>query len=233
MEEGAAVLVQAWTQERVSFHGEHWDFVDIPVYPKPRSKPHPPIAVAAISEDSVRWAAQHGYRILSSGLGTPLPALTQLRARYAAALAQAEHDPALVERLLGQWTVTKHVYVAETDAEARATAEPYERWYLDSFVRSLRPDGLVGLSDTVRRQANEFADRASQRRWEDLIEDSLLIGSPTTVLAKVQELAAAGVGELACWMNFGGLPIDNVRRSMKLFSEEVIPALRTTPIPST
>jgi alkanesulfonate monooxygenase SsuD/methylene tetrahydromethanopterin reductase-like flavin-dependent oxidoreductase (luciferase family) len=227
LEEGTDVLVQAWTRERVTFHGQHWQFDGIPVYPKPRTKPHPPLAVAAISDDSVRWAAARGYRILSSGLGTPLPALTGLRARYASALAAAEHTQASIETLLSQWTVTKHVYVADSDEDARRTAEPYEKWYLDSFVRSLRPDGLVGLSDRVRRQASEFAQRASERRWEDLIEDSLLIGSPATVRAKVKQLAAAGVGELACWMNFGGLPVDKVRRSMQLFAEEVMPAYAT------
>jgi hypothetical protein len=42
---------------------------------------------------------------------------------------------------------------------------------------------------------------------------------------KVAELEAAGVGELVCWMNFGGLPANQVRRSMQLFAQEVMPAL--------
>ena len=68
--------------------------------------------------------------------------------------------------------------------------------------------------------------RASARRWEELIEDSLLIGSPETVRGKVEEMRAAGVGELVCWMNFGGLPIERVERSMRLFAETVMPAFR-------
>jgi alkanesulfonate monooxygenase SsuD/methylene tetrahydromethanopterin reductase-like flavin-dependent oxidoreductase (luciferase family) len=118
------------------------------------------------------------------------------------------------------------VYVAPTDQQARTEAEPHERWYLDSFARSLRADGLDGLTDAAREQANDFARRASERRWEDLVEDSLLIGSPATVRRKVDELRAAGVGELVCWMNFGGIPTDQVRRSMRLFADEVMPAFR-------
>jgi alkanesulfonate monooxygenase SsuD/methylene tetrahydromethanopterin reductase-like flavin-dependent oxidoreductase (luciferase family) len=124
--------------------------------------------------------------------------------------------------LLSRWVVTKHVYLAETDAQARREAEPHERWYLDSFARSLRPDGLDGLDEATRQQAESMVRRATERRWEDLIEDSLLIGSPETVRSRVAELQAAGVGELVCWMNFGGLPIPQVRRSMELFAQEVI-----------
>jgi hypothetical protein len=32
---------------------------------------------------------------------------------------------------------------------------------------------------------------------------------------------------VACWMNFGGLPPEKVRRSMRLFAEEIMPAFRT------
>jgi alkanesulfonate monooxygenase SsuD/methylene tetrahydromethanopterin reductase-like flavin-dependent oxidoreductase (luciferase family) len=226
MEEGLDVLLQAWTQPSVTFHGQHWNLDRIPVQPQPLQKPHPPVAVAAISDASVTWAAEHGLRILSSGLGTPLPALKHLRDLYTRELRVAGHPEKLVEHLLSRWVVTRQAYVAETDAQARREAEAHERWYLDSFARSLRPDGLTGLSDAVRQQATAMASRASERRWEDLIEDSLLIGSPATVREKVAELSAAGVGELVCWMNFGGIPSDRVCRSMHLFAEEVIPAFR-------
>jgi alkanesulfonate monooxygenase SsuD/methylene tetrahydromethanopterin reductase-like flavin-dependent oxidoreductase (luciferase family) len=67
-------------------------------------------------------------------------------------------------------------------------------------------------------------------RWEDLIQEVLLIGSPATVRAQVQALQDVGVGELGCWMSFGGLPPDKVRRSMELFAREVIPAFRAAPM---
>jgi alkanesulfonate monooxygenase SsuD/methylene tetrahydromethanopterin reductase-like flavin-dependent oxidoreductase (luciferase family) len=218
LEEGTDVLVQAWTGERVRFRGKHWVFDDIPVFPRPATRPHPPLAVAATSLDTVTWAARRGYRLLSSGLGTPLPALVKLREAYAAAL------PSELAALLDEWTVTRHVYVAASDAQARREAEPYERWYLDSFARSLRADGISGMTEAARARANEAADRAAERRWEDLVEDCLLIGSPATVRRKIAELDRAGVGELVCWMNFGGLPSEQVRRSMQLFAEEVMPA---------
>ncbi len=233
MQEGVDVLLAAWTQDEVTFNGRHWRLSNLRVEPKPLQKPHPPLAVAAISDDTIAWTAQHGWRLLSSGLGTALPALQRQRSIYRDALQASGHAAPTIDALLSTWVVTRHVYVADTDAQARREAEPHERWYLDSFARSLRADGLAGLSESVRQQADEMARRATERRWEDLIEDALLIGSPATVRQRIAELDDAGVGELVCWMNFGGLPPDQVRRSMRLFAEEVMPAFRrTTPASS-
>jgi alkanesulfonate monooxygenase SsuD/methylene tetrahydromethanopterin reductase-like flavin-dependent oxidoreductase (luciferase family) len=222
MQEGLEVLRRAWTQERVSFEGRHWQFDEIPVYPKPLTKPHPPLVFAVTSPESLQWAGINGLAIMSSGLTTPTEALIRQRETYLAALTSAGHSDLTISELLGRWIVSKHVYVAPTDAEARADAEGPERWYLDSFARSIRPDGLRGISEAVRQQATASADRVSSLRWEELIEDRLLIGSPETVRRRVEALKEIGVGQLICWMSFGGLPPKKVRRSMELFAREVI-----------
>jgi alkanesulfonate monooxygenase SsuD/methylene tetrahydromethanopterin reductase-like flavin-dependent oxidoreductase (luciferase family) len=221
MEEGVEVLRKAWTEERVSFQGRHWQFDAIPVYPKPLTQPHPPLAFAVSSPQSLEWAGANGFAIMSSGLTTPLEALQRQRETYVTALRAAGHADSAVSDLLGRWIVSKHVYVAPTDAEARADAEGPERWYLDAFARSIRPVGLRGISETVRQQATASADRVDALRWEELVEDRLFIGSPATVRRKIEQLREIGVGELLCWMNFGGIPPEKVRRSMELFANEV------------
>jgi alkanesulfonate monooxygenase SsuD/methylene tetrahydromethanopterin reductase-like flavin-dependent oxidoreductase (luciferase family) len=62
MEEAVEVLLRAWTAPRVTFHGQHWHLDNIPVHPQPVQKPHPPIAIAATSDQSIAWAAEHGFR---------------------------------------------------------------------------------------------------------------------------------------------------------------------------
>lgn len=223
LQEGLDVLRLAWGDDPVRYHGSYWRFDGVPVYPKPLSRPHPPLAFAASSTESIDWAGANGLAIMSSGLFTPLPAMLNGRNAYEQALRAAGHADALVESLLQQWIATKHVYVAPTDAEARADAEGPERWYLNSFARSMRPDGLTGISAAVREAATVSADRVTELRWENLVEESLLIGSPSTVRRKVAELREAGVGELLCWMNFGGIPPAKARRSMALFAREVMP----------
>ena len=56
-----------------------------------------------------------------------------------------------------------------------------------------------------------------------------LLDEDETRVAHIAELQEVGVGELLCWMNFGGIPPDKVRRSMRLFADEVLPEFSHTP----
>jgi alkanesulfonate monooxygenase SsuD/methylene tetrahydromethanopterin reductase-like flavin-dependent oxidoreductase (luciferase family) len=226
MEEGVDVLLQAWTQERVNFSGRHWQIDDMPVYPKPLQQPHPPLAFAVTSPETIAWTARHGYQMLSSGLGTPLAATVNNRDTYVKGLREHGYSQIQIDQLLSKWVVTKHVYVAPTDAEALAEAEGPEMWYRDSFIRSLSADGLHGLHESVYTGADAMMARLRAQTWEGLLQDALIIGSPETVAAKITELERAGVGEVVCWMNFGGLAPEKVRRSMRLFAQEVMPSFR-------
>jgi alkanesulfonate monooxygenase SsuD/methylene tetrahydromethanopterin reductase-like flavin-dependent oxidoreductase (luciferase family) len=62
-----------------------------------------------------------------------------------------------------------------------------------------------------------------------LLQSALVIGSPDTVAHKIADLDQVGVGEVVCWMNFGGLAPEQVRRSMRLFAEEVMPRFHRAP----
>jgi alkanesulfonate monooxygenase SsuD/methylene tetrahydromethanopterin reductase-like flavin-dependent oxidoreductase (luciferase family) len=226
LEEGVEILVQAWTREQVNFDGQHWRIQNIPVYPKPLQQPHPPIAVAVTSPETINWTARHGYAMLSSGLGTPLAQTIANRDAYIAALREHGRRQADIEHLMRRWVVTKHVYVAPTDDEALEQARGPEMWYRDSFIRSLAADGIPGLHESVYRGAEATIQRLKTQTWEELLGDALVIGSPETVARKVARLQQIGVGEMVCWMNFGGIPPDRVRRSMRLFAEAVMPPFR-------
>ena len=80
----------------------------------------------------------------------------------------------------GYWVVTKHVYVAPTDAEALAEAREPQMWYRDSFIRSMSAEGLAGLHESVYRGAEATIARLSAQTWENLVENALIIGSPDT-----------------------------------------------------
>ena len=54
------IVRQAWTNERLTYHGTYWDFDGVEVLPKPLQQPHPPMWVAASSPDAVTWCAEHG-----------------------------------------------------------------------------------------------------------------------------------------------------------------------------
>ncbi|HYC65564.1 MAG TPA: LLM class flavin-dependent oxidoreductase, partial [Reyranellaceae bacterium] len=86
--EAVEIVLQAWTQERLTYKGAHFDFDNIEVLPKPLQQPHPPTWMAATSEGAIDWAASRGYSILMD----PHASMTDLGAKrrhYAAKLKQA------------------------------------------------------------------------------------------------------------------------------------------------
>jgi alkanesulfonate monooxygenase SsuD/methylene tetrahydromethanopterin reductase-like flavin-dependent oxidoreductase (luciferase family) len=64
-EEGLEVILKAWsTRGRWSHEGRFWTLRDVIVEPPPRQAPHPPVWVGAGSPDSLRGAADRGFRLL-------------------------------------------------------------------------------------------------------------------------------------------------------------------------
>jgi alkanesulfonate monooxygenase SsuD/methylene tetrahydromethanopterin reductase-like flavin-dependent oxidoreductase (luciferase family) len=225
LEEAVQIVMQAWTQDAVHFKGQHFTIPGISVHPKPETRPHPPLAMAVTSEESIRWAARNGFRMLNSGLHTPLSRNKESLRIYRDEL-EATQPPDVREQLVRQWTVTKHVYVAPTDEEAQADARDAEMWFLDSMARSMSPDRWPDLDPEIRTQAENFVANLRSYKWDEMLAGPLIVGSPETVASKARELKDGGVGEMVCWMNFGGISDAKTRRSMELFASRVIPALR-------
>ncbi|HEU5319620.1 MAG TPA: LLM class flavin-dependent oxidoreductase, partial [Methylomirabilota bacterium] len=128
--------------------------------------------------------------------------------------------------LLGRWGVSRHVYVAPTDAEALAEARDAELWYQDALRRFLIPERIDRLHPLLQPGYRAMEERLAKITWEQLVAETVAFGAPDTVAAKIDELRRLGVGEVLCWMNFGGLPQARVRRSMELFAREVMPRFR-------
>ena len=59
------VVIKSWTsKDRFSYHGKYWNFADIVVEPPTAQKPHPPMWMAAGSQNSIRQVAERGYNLL-------------------------------------------------------------------------------------------------------------------------------------------------------------------------
>jgi len=99
-------------------------------------------------------------------------------------------------------------------------------WYQDAFRRFLIPERLEESHPSLQPGFRAMAERLSKITWEGLVAETLAFGSPETVARHMEEMRAIGVGQMMCWMNFGGLPQDKVRRSMELFAREVMPGFK-------
>jgi alkanesulfonate monooxygenase SsuD/methylene tetrahydromethanopterin reductase-like flavin-dependent oxidoreductase (luciferase family) len=86
--ESVDIVLAAWSQDRLSHHGEHFDFDDVEVLPKPLQRPGPPVWMAATSESAIDWAASRGFSILMDPHCTQAE-LASKRRRYGEQLATA------------------------------------------------------------------------------------------------------------------------------------------------
>jgi alkanesulfonate monooxygenase SsuD/methylene tetrahydromethanopterin reductase-like flavin-dependent oxidoreductase (luciferase family) len=56
---------------------------------------------------------------------------------------------------------------------------------------------------------------------------STILGTPEQVADQIDEYRAyTGVNNIICWFICGGQPQDQVRRSMEMFAEKVMPSFR-------
>ena len=225
-EETLAIMVRAWTEERFSFDGRHFQIPEVRVIPKPIQRPHPPLYVVCVSADTIEATALRGLPMLNSILRGPVDQLVSQRDTYVTACRKAGRSDAEIATLLSHWGVSRHIYVAPTDAQARAETRDAEMWYQEALRKFLIPERIERVHPLLQPGFRAMAEKFAHVSWDDLVRETVAFGSPDTVAERIAELQRLGVGEVLCWMNFGGLPQHQVRRSMELFAREVMPRFR-------
>src|SRR5438067_13578107 len=91
--ETVEIVLRAWTEERLSFAGTHFNFHDVEILPKPLQQPHPPVWMAATSEPALDWAAGRGFSILLDPHASAAD-IGKKQRFYAERLTAAGHSPA-------------------------------------------------------------------------------------------------------------------------------------------
>lgn len=227
MIEALEIIVQAWTADTVTHQGKYWQFDEALPVPKPYQQPHPPIWVAAHSSASFEYAARHNHHIAQN---IDVDAVIAEKFAYYRRLWTEHAHPGPMPRAF----LTRHVHVAETDAQARAEAEPnLLMGYIQGgeLIRNTRigfgPPGVEALerSTPERRELRRVFQECS-RSYDFWIESGLaLVGSPDTVTRKLEEQRKlAGYDVFCARHRIGHLAPGLARKSMRLFADHVIPA---------
>ena len=225
-DEAVEIMRRAWTEERFSYDGRFFKVPEMSVIPKPVQRPHPPLYQVCVTKDGIENTALRGWPMLNSVLFGPVDQLIANRDIYVDTLKKAGRGADEVKSLLARWGVSRQIYVAETDARALAEAKDAELWYQESFRKFVVPDRLEAAHPSLQPAFRAMAERLSKITWEGLVAETLAFGSPDTVARHIEIMRDMGVGQVMCWMNFGGLAQDKVRRSMELFAREVMPRFR-------
>jgi alkanesulfonate monooxygenase SsuD/methylene tetrahydromethanopterin reductase-like flavin-dependent oxidoreductase (luciferase family) len=220
VEEGIALMRHAWSGAPFDFQGRFHSAERLHVRPRPAQRPHPPLFVAANSEDSVLSAARLGLPTLSSFF-VPVPELQRRHRLYretALAAGWPEAEIAALERRAWGMRV---VHVApDHDQALRATEAPFMGYQRKMSV--LRSDSAGG---SVPGSFDRSLLRL--RAFRDYLDDGwALIGAPGEVRDGLRQyLEATGYQRVLLLMALPGLATDLALRSMRLFAEEVAPAM--------
>ncbi|MEU8082614.1 LLM class flavin-dependent oxidoreductase [Micromonospora sp. NPDC049101] len=207
-----------------------WHGEGVSVVPEATQTPHPPIWMAGISEKSIRKAARLGVNLCTAFLDADDTART-------AAIYRDEWQAAHPGTPVGSYGTMQHIFVAETEAEARALAQPHlQAWLGAGHEASV----MISQSPTVDKGYEDhkaWFDKITKLPFEEAVEHRRIIfGTPEQCVAQLLDKAQAGVDMFQGWFQFGGLDFEASNRSMRLFGEHVAPvvkaALATAPTPA-
>ena len=220
VEEGIALIQRSWSGEPFDFAGRFHSAERLHVRPRPVQRPHPPLYIAANSEDSVHSAARLGLPTLSSFF-VPIEELQrrhQLYREESLAIGRSDAEVAGLERQAWGMRV---VHVAPSREEAlRAIEGPFMGYQRKMSV--LRSDSTGG---TVPGSFNRSLLRL--RTFREYLDDGwALIGTADEVREGLQKyLDATGYRHVLLLMALPGLDTSLALRSMRLFAEQVAPAM--------
>jgi alkanesulfonate monooxygenase SsuD/methylene tetrahydromethanopterin reductase-like flavin-dependent oxidoreductase (luciferase family) len=207
--------------DTLSYKGEHYVYENVPIALRPLQQPHPPFWYASSNEIGSTWGGEHGLHYVTLG---PTPFAKSNIEAYKAALKKRgapAHPKADFPggAVIG---VQRHIFVADTDAEAHRFAKPAMDFHL-AHINWLRDKhGVSGASSLTSR-----LNTPRGANYEACIADgSVVSGSPQTVRTELErQIKELGINYLLTYLFLGTMSLAEALRSLDLFSSEVMPHL--------
>jgi alkanesulfonate monooxygenase SsuD/methylene tetrahydromethanopterin reductase-like flavin-dependent oxidoreductase (luciferase family) len=220
-EECLDIILQAWKGERFTYHGRFYRFDNVLVGPRPYQLPHPPLRMAANSNETFPVVARLGLPLFVGLRDLDIPELRLRIADYRAAWREAGHP--------GESDVCLRMPIYAAPTQKEAVEEPYENltYFFQRHAELTRSGlGRADTGPTDRRQAK--FEQLTQLTYENILETRAAVG---TAGALVERLGALrddlGLTGLVAELNPGGLlSLERMQRTLRILTHEVIPALR-------
>lgn len=198
------IILKAWTAEEFSHQGKHYRIDNGSLYMKPLQKPLPPTWIAASSDETLVRAGELGFPIMGIPFArsTGLRDVKQKNDLFFNSYARAGH------KQKPDTMVALHVYLHPNEEDAVKAARPYFDRVVDYLKKYRRPGARIPDFDTLKK------------------ERLALFTTPDDACTILREYEKTGVNHVICMVNFGGVPVADVRRTLELMAREVFPHLR-------
>jgi alkanesulfonate monooxygenase SsuD/methylene tetrahydromethanopterin reductase-like flavin-dependent oxidoreductase (luciferase family) len=228
-DEALDIIRLGLSQERFSYEGQIFKIPPTSIRPRPR---HDDLIAGAVGAFMTPTSLE---ALARSGLGPVVLTLDSLdqvgrdMETFNAIRSEAGYQPD------AQPIVYAFGYCAETEEEAQAGYR---------FQRVPDAANHYGFRDTSKFAATKGYEQyaniiqrsnESVAASEDGITEAMrsqLVGTPEQIIQKAQEMQRlTSAKEIVVLFNYGGMPVSDSIRSMKLFAEEVLPAIHAMPTP--
>jgi len=218
-EDSMDVLMKAMVDPVLSHDGPIWKIPEVEVVPKPITKPHPPVSVAASSVESNGNAGTRGIGVITFENYFGFDYLEQCNTAYDEAFAAADHSQVVAPNdYKGLYVAT--AYCAPTREEALETAREialdYFKFILDLYIPLSKNPNYKYL-DIIEKLTSHEGDL----EWIRGHSPSVMIGSPADYIERLERLEAMGMDEVL--LRIDGVGHDNVMQAIEIIGTEVIP----------
>lgn len=197
-------LMKGLTSDRLNHRGPYFQYFNVPMELRPLQQPHPPLWYGIGTGGNAEWLAKNKVSVVSNApCAVIAPVLARYRDRYQAANGGAQP----------RMGIARHLYVAETEAEAERIAKPaWDSWFAN-FAKLWRDFG----SNPIRYPVDFAAARKA---------DVVIVGTPASVKAEIErQIEAAGINYFVCRFAYGNLAHADSERALELFAAEVMPKI--------
>ena len=197
-----------WAGEPVTFGSAHDAEVEVSILPRPIQPQLPIWITTAGNPETWNRAGEIGANVLAALPGYTPEDLAGFVRNYRAARARNGHDPRA-----GIVSLMAHTFIGDDDAavkeKVRQPFSNYLRTYFKQFEGAHVDPASLSEADKDALMAAAF---------ETYFHDRTLMGTPSKCARLVERLAAAGVDELACLIDFG-VDTDSVLESLSHLNE--------------
>ncbi len=206
-EEALTLLKRLWTEDEVSYDGQHFRLDHARMTLKPVQQPRPPIWIAASSDAGIKRAARLGDAWTIAGHAT-LATLKQQVRFYRDTL------DALGKPFPEDFPLSKELYIAPDRRTALDEAQPY----LEAKYRAYSQWGQDRELPTTETFAVPF---------ETLVQDRFILGDPDDCIGQIRaHQEQLGITHMTFRVHWPGMPHELVVRTIRLLGEKVLPACR-------
>lgn len=220
-EDGMDVLMKAMTAKELEHDGPVWQIPSVEVVPKPYTKPHPRVSVAASSAQTHANAGKRGIGSITFDNYFGFDYLQECLDAYRTAFDETDHSDVIAPNdYRGLYVAT--AYCAEDRDEARAVARAvameYFTFILNLYIPLSKNPGYTYL-DTLE----QLIEHQDDLDWLCEYTPSVMIGTPDDFIERIKRVEEMGIDEVL--LRIDGVGHENIKRSLELIGHEVIPVV--------